>query len=202
MAYSGNGNSDYVYLRDLQLSAIVGQDAWGRSDKPQPVLLSVKWYQNLSGTNDLQDTLSYSKMTKDIVQSIESRRGGFPSAHNLAEFILYVAVDKQWRGLALSIVVHLPKAILHAANGLKFFRSHHLQEPEPTREPFGANEIYPRTVIEDIRLPCIIGVNAHERERKQTVRIDMTIEEHLEKGSADGISSHWRGLVQHAVEVS
>ena len=196
------GSYDHVYLKDLQLSAVVGQDAWGRSDKPQPVLMSVKWFHYLVGTDKMEDTLSYSKMAKDIVESIDNRRVGFASVQSLAEFILYVAEEKQWKGAALSIDVHLPKALLHAGNGLKFSRMYHLNG-QPEREAlFDASELYPRTEVEDIRVLCIIGVNPYEREAKQMVRVDLTIEEDLSLGAAQGITSHWRGLVQHAVQAS
>lgn len=193
---------DYVYLKDLQLSAVVGQDAWGRADKPQPALVSVKWYQALSGVDNLQETLNYSKMAKDITESIDNRRGGFVSAQSLAEFIQYVSVNNQWGGLGLYIEVHLPKAVLYAGNGLKLVRSYQLEEMEPGREVFSQDQLYPRAMIEDVKVLCVIGVNPHEREAKQMVRLDFEIEEDLRFGAPDGIASHWRELVKHAVEVS
>ena len=197
-----NKGNDYVYLKDLQLSAVVGQDAWGRTGKEQPVFLSVKWFHDLGGTDRLEETLSYSKMAKDIIESIKSRNGGFNSVQSLAEFIVYVAIDKDWKGAALLVEAHLPKALLEAANGLKFSRGHYLQELNSERQPFDARELYPRVTLEDIRLLCIIGVNPHERETKQAVRVDMSIEEDLSMGAADGIATHWRGLVHHVVQVS
>ena len=203
--------NDNVYLKSLSLPPlVVGADAWGRPDKPQPVLVSIKWYNPLPATDSLAGTLNYSTIAKDITSALEARRGGFSSAQSLIEFILYVAVEKGWKGVALGIEVDLPKAILEAGEGLKVGRGYDLQghggmdvEMEGgLQAPFGKEELYPRARIGDVRVLCVIGINPHERLAKQTVRVDLEVEEDLAIGSRDGIASHWRGLVKHAVEVS
>jgi dihydroneopterin aldolase len=191
---------DHVYLKDFQLSAVVGPDAWGRPGKEQPVLISLKWFHELSGNDDIQDTLSYSKISKDIVSSMNDRRANFESAQGLVDFIVYVATSKGWKGLALQIKIHLPKTILQANNGLTFTRTYMMQD----KRSIGAfkYDLYPKATIDDIQVSCIIGVNPHEREIKQTVRIDVAIEENLEIASEDGIKTHWQGLARHCAEVS
>ena len=201
-----NALRDNVYLKHLSLTATIGADAWGRFDKPQPVLLSVRWYKYLPyGSDSLETSLSYSKMSKDILSAVEARRGGWASAQSFAEFIHYVATDRQWGGVGLAVEVWLPKALLQAGEGLKVKRAYYLKEGiEELEKPFAEEELFPRAVVGDVRAFCVIGVsgNVHERRERQMVRVDLEVEEDLVVGSKEGVESHWRGLVKQSVEVS
>ena len=194
--------NDCVYLKDLQISKAVGTDAWGREGKAQPMLISLKWYNDLSGKDDLKETLSYSKISKDVVKAISEEYGSFTSAHTLADFIYTISVVNNWGGVGLTVQIHLPKAVLHANNGLKYVSHYQLRELPGNRHFFDEDQLYPKTLIEDVKLSCIIGVNEHERLSKQIVRADFIIEEELQLFSHSGIDSNWRGLVRQAVEVS
>lgn len=197
----GREVNDCVYLKDLQVSAIVGPDAWGRQGQIQPVLISVKWYNHISSSDALHDTLNYSKMTKDITGSMKENYDSFTSAHALADYIYQVAVLGNWNGLALSVQVHLPKAVLHANKGLKYISHYQMKELESGRMAFTEDQLYPKTLIEDVKLLCIIGVNDHERLAKQSVRVNLVIEEDLTLFAESGIDGNWRGLVKQAAEV-
>ena len=199
--FAGRAVVDHVFIENLAFTAVVGPDAWGRKDKPQQVLISVKWYNDISGADDINSTLSYSKISKDITEAVQGRSKGFPSVQAVMDLVLFVVVDKKWGGIALELEVHLPKALLQALGGLRYKRGYTPNEQSMNRMPFPREKLYPYAVVEDLNALCIIGVNPHERETKQQVKVQLTIEEDLKIGAAEGIRSHWQGLVKDALHV-
>ena len=199
--FAGRSVVDNVFIENLYFSAVVGPDAWGRSDKQQQVLVNVYWYNDISGEDNITSTLSYSKISKDILEAVGGRKKGFPSVQEVMDLILFVAVDKKWGGIALELEIHLPKALLQTDKGLKFRRGYVPHGQATDRMPFPRDKLYPSTVIEDIQAACIIGTNPHERETKQQIKIRLVIEEDLEVGALSGIKSHWQGLAKNALEV-
>ena len=58
-------------------------------------------------------------------------------------------------------------------------------------------------MVKDIQIACIIGVNAHERLEKQTVKVNMRISESNNMNlHAKGGTEHWQSLVKRVCEVS
>ena len=199
--FAGRAVVDYVFIENLSFNAVVGPDAWGRKDKPQQVLISVKWYNDISGADDINSTLSYSKISKDITEAVKAHSKGFPSVQAVMDLVLFVVVDKEWGGIALELEVHLPKALLQASGGLRYKRGYTPNEQSMNRMPFPREKLYPSAVIEDINALCIIGVNPHERLTKQQVKVQLTIEEDLAIDAPQGIRSHWQGLVGEVLQV-
>ena len=199
--FAGRAVTDYVFIENLSFTAVVGPDAWGRKDKPQQVLISVKWYNDISGADDINSTLSYSKISKDITEAVQAHPQGFPSVQAVMDLVLFVVVDKKWGGIALELEVHLPKALLQAFGGLRYKRGYTPNEQSMARMPFPREKLYPYAIIEDLNALCIIGVNPHERETKQQVKVQLNIEEDLRLGAPEGIRSHWQGLVKDALHV-
>ncbi|MCJ1410172.1 trifunctional dihydropteroate synthetase [Ptychographa xylographoides] len=164
-----NGPDDYIYLRNLHLSAIIGKDAWDRDGKPQPVLLSI-WIQRditqPGESDDINETVSYGQMCKDVMSYVAANQ----EYRNLYEFVFKVhsiAFTKKWGGVALYMRVTLPKASLRAEGGLALEAACTMDED--------AHLISERFIVKDLKLTCIIGVNVHERFTKQTVIINLEI---------------------------
>lgn len=199
--FAGKAVVDHVFIENLSFNAVVGPDAWGRKDKQQQVLVSVKWYNDISGKDDINSTLSYSKISRDISEAVQGHSKGFLSVQTVMDLILFVVVDKKWGGIAMEMEVHLPKALLQAFGGLRYRRGYTPNGQSMNRMPFAREKLYPYAVIEDINALCIIGVNPHERETKQQVKVRLTIEEDLKIGAPEGIKSHWQGLVKDALHV-
>ena len=199
--FAGRAVIDNVFIENLYFSAVVGPDAWGRSDKQQQILVSIYWYNDISGEDNINSTLSYSKMSKDIIEAIEGHQKGFSSVEAVMDLILFVAVDKNWGGTALELEIHLPKALLQTEKGLRYRRGYVPHGQAIDRMPFPRSKLYPSTVIGDIHAACIIGINPHERKTKQQIKLQLIIEEDLEAGAQTGIKSHWQGLTKNALEV-
>jgi dihydroneopterin aldolase/2-amino-4-hydroxy-6-hydroxymethyldihydropteridine diphosphokinase/dihydropteroate synthase len=161
---------DCIFLRNLHLSAIVGEDAWGREGKIQPVIVSLQLRKNIyaAGQSDnINDTVSYGQMCKEIMEVVEvqNKLGGFGSMDNLCNSIKELAV--QWGGTAIYIRVLLPKASLHASGGigLELIRS----------LPLHPKQVTMSYLVNDLKLSCIIGVNAHEHLTKQVVIVNLQL---------------------------
>ena len=192
---------DHICLRNLHLSAIIGNDAWNRR-KAQPVVVSVKLSTDTTeaaSTDDIKKTVSYGQMCKDIMQAVEENTEGFP---NILGFNLYVhelADKKLWGGSALQISTLLPKGSLRAESGvcLTSCATYRLFDPWSARRSFKFD-------INGLRIPCIIGVNAHERLEKQLVVVDISLNKYyphlpvhnLTKTIATvSLVCHFRGLI-------
>ena len=169
---------DSICLRNLHLSAIIGNDAWNRQ-KAQPVVLSVKLSTTITSagaTDDIRKTTSYGQICKDIMQAVEEKAEGH---ENIVEFNLYLfdlAREKLWGGQALQISILLPKASLRAEGGI-CLTTHYTYPSNDGTIGRGSR----RFDISCLKIPCIIGVNAHERREKQLVVVDISLSEYTPK---------------------
>ena len=191
---------DHIYLRNLRLSAIVGRDAWDRA-KPQPIVVSVRLSRDISAaglSDSIRDTVSYGQVCKDIMEFVQERREGFESILNLNDQIDKLAMRKQWGGIELQISTVLPKGSLRAEDGLGlssfYLGTASERASESSKEWFS---------IGGLKLPCIIGVNTHERLEKQLVTINLRINiDRFRKGCLKAVLSHWRHPIAQVVEVN
>ena len=190
---------DSIYLRNLQLSASVGFDAWGRTGKHQPLALSLRLYRDTSlagGSDTIQDTLSYGQMCKDLTAKIDGHE--FGSLDTLTGAI--ESLSNAWSGRKLSYTVTLPKGLLRADGG--FGREIVLQRNSSGTWQFLSGLWF----IKQIKTACIIGVNPHERLEKQGVSIDIYVPGNqldLDKELCTSQSDQtWRNLVRMATDVS
>jgi len=161
---------DYIFLRNLQLSAIVGEDAWGREGKIQPAVISLRLRKNIDAagqSDNINDTVSYGQICKEIMGVVEAqnKKGGFGNMDDLCNSIKELAVE--WGGTTIYIRLVLPKASLHASGGvgLELDRS----------QPFHPGQVTMNYLVNDLRVSCIIGVNAHERLTKQVVIVNLQL---------------------------
>ena len=198
---------DSIYLRNLQLSAVVGSDAWRRPGKEQPVIISLHCGYSVStaGTSDkVSDTLNYGSMCKVITSAIEAN--SWPSVGRLV--IDFPGFDFRWPVLSSGeVTVQLPKAILRAEGGLEV-RGTIKSDENGDGEDYQLvhNVVYWEWTVKRIRVACIIGVNPHERLQKQDVLVDIKADDndflyYAYKVERMSDMERWRQLVERTIEV-
>ena len=203
---NGNSNKDVIFLKNLQLSAVVGSDAWRRLNKAQPVVISVRYHSDTQGvgsSDNIQDTLSYGRMCKEITAAVEGRDWNSPST-------LLIGISKiaeEWPNQEdVEVSIFLPKAILRLDGGLRVSATF-----KSSKAPDGhhRDDVYTTPFfewsVERLRLACIIGVNPHERKEKQEVIIDIRSFIQLFRSIMNWESSmepdFWRQVVTKTTEV-
>ena len=191
-------SKDVIYLRNLHLSAVVGDDAWGRSGKSQPVMLSLRLHRNtlLAGSSDdVLDTFSYGQMCKDVTAAVDGK-----NFHGLGAINSVVGqLAEAWAGESLECQALLPKGLLRVDGG--FGR-------KTVMRRYGPNEwrlLSSQWTVQKIKAACIIGVNSHERLYKQAVSIDVRVpnkEDDLEFDPCS-VENHktWRTVAHETLQV-
>lgn len=164
----------HIYLQNIRFNAVIGQDAWSRVGKEQPVVVSVRLQRDVydaGKTDNVQLTLNYSTVCKQILE-LAGQDSGFgsveafhTSAHERAR------LEWGWGARSIDLETRFPKAILQADTGLvtRSFSS-------MLRAGVETGKIEPKDfamAIEGLKVACIIGVNAHERMTKQTVHVGL-----------------------------
>ncbi|KAL8980743.1 MAG: hypothetical protein Q9177_005792 [Variospora cf. flavescens] len=198
-----NPQLDTIYLRNLNISAILGLDAWGRKDKLQPVILNIRLKidtTSASTSDDIADTFSYGQMCKEISSQLDGK--AFNNLQHLITVLTTFAAF--WPGEDTKLQALAPKALLRVEGGLEI--SHSIRKKDRYEEN-GVPQV--RHVdtrswsIKGLKLACIIGVNKHERLEKQSVNVDLRIPAINPKNfdAKEGSSENWRTLVKRVCEV-
>ncbi|KAL9577623.1 MAG: hypothetical protein Q9212_006249 [Teloschistes hypoglaucus] len=194
---------DTIYLRNLNISAVIGPDAWGRKDKEQPVVLNIRLKIDTttsSTSDDIHDTFSYGQMSKEITSQLDGK-----SFNNLQHLITVLTTFAAfWPGEDTKLQALAPKALLRVEGGLEI--SHSIRKKDRYEEN-GVPQV--RHVdtrswsIKGLKLACIIGVNRHERLQKQSVNIDLRIPaiDPRTFDAKEGSNENWRTLVNRVCEV-
>ena len=162
---------DTVFLHGIRGSVSLLADAWGRANKPQPYAISVEIHPDLEKAgrdDDVAQTADYSSLRKRLVRELEK-----VSPTDLTSLVRSLRNDMLSYLPSYELKLHLPKACLRAADGLKLSLSYF-----STHDPLGENQsVHVVTYqIAGMRVGCIVGVNAHERLRKQDVVITLEFE--------------------------
>ncbi|KAL8708002.1 MAG: hypothetical protein Q9225_007668 [Loekoesia sp. 1 TL-2023] len=201
MAYSRQ--LDTIYLRNLNISAVIGPDAWGRQNRVQPIILNVRLKidtTSASTSDDINDTFSYGQVAKEITSQLNGK--AFNSLQHLITVLTTFAAF--WPGEDTKLQALAPKALLRVEGGLEI--SHSIRKKERYEEN-GVPQV--RHVdtrswsIKNLKLACIIGVNKHERLEKQSVNVDLRIPAINPRNfeAKEGSSENWRTLVKRVCEV-
>ena len=194
---------DTISLRELHTTAIVGRDAWNRSGKTQPLVLSLFLTIDTSSagaSDDVDCTFSYGQMCKDVVAKIGGK--DFRNIDHLTSEIADLAIA--WPGETLKITAMAPKALLRVDGG--FGRKIVLRRKEigQRRSLWDVNSN--EWIIQGLNIACIIGVNEHERLEKQMVNIGLKMrgmgDDEQYKNKTWGGNEIWRSLVRQICEVS
>ncbi|KAF2748547.1 hypothetical protein M011DRAFT_466944 [Sporormia fimetaria CBS 119925] len=164
------GNIDTVQVRDIQVVADTGKDAWGR-DVKQPALISVAIvpktsFRSAAEMDGLDDsTVHYGMLSKSIMAAVRETEGHLHTAHFVSMLERRLLETAGATTLAShQITVFYPKATLHG-EGVGIWEANYL------------NSVYSSELfLRNVRIPCIIGLNPHERLHKQTVVVNLSIE--------------------------
>ncbi|KAI9802261.1 MAG: hypothetical protein M1825_002982 [Sarcosagium campestre] len=175
-------SSDTIFIRNIALDLPVGTDAFGRI-KSQPVLISITVYlrskfDTAAGTDSVDEsTIHYGKLSKAITASLNRSAGtaeqngaslSLKDVTAQVEEAVFAANEPLRSSIrAWCIEIQLPKASL-LGSGVQFT---YLDEHR-----YGESTL----TIRDINVPAIIGVNAHEREAKQRVVVNVGVESYGE----------------------
>jgi len=187
--------SDMIYLRNLHLNAVIGPDRWHRSGRSQPVILSIQLKYDLlkaAAKDDVAKTLNYGTLCQEVIEFFIDNTGtwvlhefAFQVCRLLMDWMFKVTRAEQERRVRVEIL--LPKGALRVEGGLGV-------ELLMT----GTNVDSQFLTVKELKVPCIIGVNSHERVEKQTVVIDLKMNDVSEE------DLEWNGqpIVKAVTEVS
>lgn len=170
--------SDIISIRNAAILATVGKDCWHR-DKAQRVSISLRLKTSvvLAGeTDDVLDTTDYGKIYKAVVDSLDGSK--HPNLDVFTREAARIAL-KTGGGNSVHATVVLPNALLQAG-GVGF-----------EVQVFKGGDASDSTAlfVKDLKLPCVIGVNPHERQAKQLVIVNMRFYDVAEEGFSDYQSS-------------
>ncbi|KAF2756283.1 hypothetical protein EJ05DRAFT_478293 [Pseudovirgaria hyperparasitica] len=157
--------ADKVIVKNLRVTANAGYDSWGR-EKSQPALISItltldQQFASAAQTDTVDgSTVHYGKLSKRLMATVGELSGEWRRTWDLADFLYEAATEvagSSQRLAACEIEICYPKASM-------------LGEGAGARYCFLNDGAMSCTVfLRNVRVPCIIGVNSHERVRKQLV---------------------------------
>lgn len=189
-----------VSVRELQTTTKACADAWGRTGKEQPILVSAElWLRQSfqsSSVNDqvALDTVHYGMLSKGILASL-STLGAPGTKHegvasiSMRDLIEHIISEVQYPSLSGSgdgdkifydkdrlryagITVTLPKASLLGVGAGVSLSHHHSWAAQSAEQPFWSDLLS----LRGLRVPTLIGVNDNERLAKQVVVADIDID--------------------------
>ncbi|KAL8671434.1 MAG: hypothetical protein Q9168_004063 [Polycauliona sp. 1 TL-2023] len=194
---------DTIYLRNLNIAAVIGPDAWGRKDKVQPIILNIRLKidtSTSSTSDDINDTFSYGQMSKEITSQLDGK-----TFNNLQHLITVLTTFAAfWPGEDTKLQALAPKALLRVEGGLEVTHSIRKKDRYEENGVPQVRHVDTRSYsIKGLKLACIIGVNKHERLVKQSVNVDLRLPaiDPRTFEAKEGPSENWRTLVNRVCEV-
>jgi dihydroneopterin aldolase len=177
-------------------------DAWGRPRRPQPLSVSLeiflaKPFDKTSAEDAVEsDTVHYGQLSKSVQSKLEELK-------EIVGNTLFRTLETLWGDLTgvplsgmtmllppidpflkngtfkyLTVTMSLPKASA-VGDGVSITRSGCMGDL-PGRRPFSVLKATSSVLrIHGLRVPTLIGINANERERKQTLIANVEIENWL-----------------------
>lgn len=196
---------DTIFLRNLQLSAVIGPDAWNRPDKAQPIVLSLQLQVDTTSagsSDDIKKTFSYGQISKDVTAKLDGKT--FTSIDHLTSDLAGLADN--WPGETLLLQAMAPKGMLRVEGG--FGREFFLRRVENKTHGWKTLNWHVEShewVVKGLKLACIIGVNPHERVEKQNLSIDLRIQGEAQFADytlqIKGGFETWRRLIKRICDV-
>ncbi|KAI9860338.1 MAG: trifunctional dihydropteroate synthetase [Trichoglossum hirsutum] len=170
---------DTVFVRGVAIRAVVGRDCWHR-DKAQQVSMSLRIrtsIQRAGETDNIEDALDYRHIYK-AATALDSRR--FPGLISFTEEICNSTLEA-CGGRSIEATVRLPRALLQA-DGVTLEASMDKSQDNSTKLTVKSKTLH----VTELRIPCIIGVGAHERVEKQPLVVNLKMSgEIVDKNDAD-----------------
>ncbi|KAL8914899.1 MAG: hypothetical protein Q9171_000526 [Xanthocarpia ochracea] len=194
---------DTIYLRNLNIAAVIGPDAWGRKDRVQPIILNIRLKIDTSSSStsdDINDTFSYGQMSKEITSQLDGKT--FSNLQHLITVLTTFAAF--WPGEDTKLQALAPKALLRVEGGLEVTHSIRKKDRYEENGVPQVRHVDTRSYsIKGLKLACIIGVNKHERLVKQSVNVDLRLPaiDPRTFEAKEGPSENWRTLVNRVCEV-
>lgn len=167
--------SDKIIVRNLSVTSNSGRDAWKRQ-REQPAFVSItvhlaKPFQSASA-EDVVDgsTVHYGKLSKSLTSRIKELNQNWLPTVELATSLNEAVTSLADSGVvkATEIDIFYPKAtLLGDGAGVKSCFYH----PDSSR--MVSSILY---YINHVTIPCVIGVNDHERQQKQPVVVTVSMD--------------------------
>ncbi|ROT40126.1 hypothetical protein SODALDRAFT_332288 [Sodiomyces alkalinus F11] len=184
-----------IHVRDLQAHARAGVDAWGRTGKEQPLLVSAnlsladRFHAAASTDRVSDDTVHYGILAKGILASLGSLEAHMGTSHvtlrqaleHLIGDVTYPASSSAPTSVRQCILVD-PKKLRSASITLTLPKASLLGEGVSLSKHFSFPPDSPAyswgicLSLHRLRVPTLIGVNDNERERKQVVIADIDVD--------------------------
>lgn len=155
-------------MNDLSLTVSFSDGSRWPSTSPQaqPVLLSFSFAHDVnraSATDDLSHSVNYSTLASGMKAIVESE--AFPSLEAFADRV-YDVYAAQYQGVpSFTVRIFRTKTLLYgAAFGIEITKP--ASQPQPVEEAF---------FVQDLVGHATIGIHPHERQRKQRVRVNISV---------------------------
>lgn len=169
-----SGHFDKIMVQNLEVTANAGKDVWGRP-KMQRALLSVtvtlkQHFESASKTDTVDaSTIHYGTLSKAVQADVQGRVSGWVSTEALSANIVH-SVNK----VAGSTPLYAVETDICYLKGSMFGDGAGYRTSRFMADSSAAcsNVLY----LRDVRIPCLIGVNANERLQKQPVVVNIWIE--------------------------
>ncbi|OAL04611.1 hypothetical protein IQ06DRAFT_267942 [Phaeosphaeriaceae sp. SRC1lsM3a] len=169
-----SGHFDKIMVQNLEVTANAGKDVWGRP-KMQRALLSVtvtlkQHFESASKTDTVDaSTIHYGTLSKAVQADVQGRLSGWVSTEALSANIVH-SVNK----VAGSTPLYAVETDICYLKGSMFGDGAGYRTSRFMADSSAAcsNVLY----LRDVRIPCLIGVNANERLQKQPVVVNIWIE--------------------------
>jgi len=161
--------SDIVFVNNVAIHAQIGRDSWGR-EKEQPALITVRVsssIQKAGDTDDINDTMDYRKIYKAVTSFDKQKLSGPVDLATQVCSVVLAAVG----GSRIDALINLPRGLIHSKGVLiQMVMSQETQScPEIDVESSAL-------LIQELTVPCVIGIGEHERPRKQPVMVSLKLE--------------------------
>jgi len=197
-----------IRIRNLQSTARIGVDAWGRPNKSQPILVSVEVslaqpFAESSSTDKVEtDTVHYGRLSKAVLATLRevdtaaaAGDGAAVSLRRLLDIIWWELASVGVDGSPAPGAVDVEKAFLNLS-GVRYL-SVTLHLPKATLSGGGVSltgtslfemgplgpevDVYGVCLqLHKLQVPTLIGINTNEREAKQLVIADIKIDKFIE----------------------
>ncbi|KAF2186385.1 hypothetical protein K469DRAFT_664336 [Zopfia rhizophila CBS 207.26] len=180
-----NQDCDKIVVRNLEATINAGVDAWGRK-KAQPALLTIslalkKQFDSAAQADSLDSsTIHYGKLSKNIRAAVHECRAEWMTTNSLALAVEKCALEATGPAELdhFELDVFYPKGSM-LGDGAGLIYSVHYEARSM------GNKISRVLYLRNVRIPCLIGVNANERQQKQPVIVNLWLDCHPEDRTED-----------------
>jgi len=167
-----SGRYDKILVDNLEVSVNAGTDVWGRKKKQRAtisVVVTLGQHFTSASTTDTvdQSTIHYGTLSRAIQARLLDGASEWVSSATLSAIIL-----DSVRGMAGSTCIHAIQTTIKYVKGSMFGESIGYTTCNNERDGTKSNTL----CLQNVRIPCLIGVNPNERLRKQPVVVNLWVD--------------------------